>query len=72
MSYKGTVKNGVVVMEGRPPLKDGTIVAVEAIVQPGHAATLGQRLRRFSGSAKGLPRDMARQHDHYLHGRPKQ
>jgi hypothetical protein len=71
VSYKGTVKNGVVVMEGWPPLEDGTIVAVEPIEQPGQRTSLGQRLRRFSGSAKGLPRDMARNHDHYLHGRPK-
>jgi len=71
VSYKGTVRHGVVVMEGCPPLKEGTIVVVEPIEQPGQGPTLGQRLRRFSGSAKGLPRDMALNHDHYLHGRPK-
>ena len=32
----------------------------------------GGRLRRFAGSIEGLPSDMARNHDHYLHGRPKE
>ena len=30
-----------------------------------------KRLKRFSGAVQGLPSDMARNHDHYLHGRPK-
>lgn len=71
MKYTGKVRDGVVVLEGSPSLKDGTIVAVEPVEQPGRATTLGQRLRRFSGCAQNLPRDMARNHDHYLHGRPK-
>ncbi len=33
---------------------------------------LRQTLLRWAGKAKGLPADMARNHDHYLHGRPKQ
>ena len=71
MKYTGKVRDGVVVLEGSPLLKDGTIVAVEPMEQSGQTTTLGQRLRRFSGSAQNLPRDMARNHDHYLHGRPK-
>jgi hypothetical protein len=31
----------------------------------------GQRLKQFAGAVRGLPSDMARNHDHYLHGRPK-
>jgi len=31
----------------------------------------GQRLKRFAGAVRGLPSDMARNHDHYLHGLPK-
>ena len=49
MKYTGKVRDGVVVLEGSPILKDGTIVAVEPIEPAGHTATLGQRLRRFSG-----------------------
>jgi hypothetical protein len=29
------------------------------------------RLRKFAGAVRGLPSDMAANHDHYLHGRPK-
>jgi hypothetical protein len=71
MRYTGKVKDGVVVLEGSPPLKDGTMVAVEPIETASHQTTLGKRLKRFCGSARGLPPDMARSHDHYLHGRPK-
>jgi hypothetical protein len=60
-----------VVPEGGAPLKNSTLVAVEPIEPGGDSATLGQRLKGFSGSAKGLPKDLARNHDHYLHGRPK-
>ena len=31
----------------------------------------GRRLKQFVGAAQRLPSDMARNHDHYLHGRPK-
>lgn len=68
MKYTGKIRGGVVVLEGAPALREGTVVAVEPIEDPGR---VGQRLRRFSGLARGLPRDMARNHDHYLHARPK-
>ena len=71
MKYTGKVKGGVVVLQGSPPLKDGTVVAVEPVEAPVTPRSLGQRLKPFSGSAKGLPTDMARNHDHYLHGRPR-
>ena len=38
---------------------------------PGAETTLGQRLMKFAGTAKGLPTDLARNHDHYLYGMPK-
>ena len=69
MKYMGKVKGGVVVLEGNATLNDGTVVQVEPV--PSAAPTLGQRLKSFSGSARQLPPDMARNHDHYLHGRPK-
>jgi hypothetical protein len=31
-----------------------------------------EKLRRLAGSVQNLPSDMALNHDHYLHGRPKQ
>ncbi|MCH7871708.1 MAG: hypothetical protein IID33_08395 [Planctomycetes bacterium] len=36
------------------------------------ASTLGERLLRHAGAAgDGLPTDLARNHDHYLHGQAK-
>lgn len=71
MKYTGTVKGGVVVLEGSPALAEGTRVEVEPVAGATNCTTLGLRLKKFSGTAKRLPRDMARNHDHYLHGRPK-
>ncbi|MDP9290939.1 MAG: hypothetical protein M3O82_01085 [Verrucomicrobiota bacterium] len=34
--------------------------------------TIGDALLEVAGTAEGLPRDMARNHDHYLHGTPRQ
>ena len=30
--------------------------------------TIGEALLGVAGTAEGMPRDMARNHDHYLHG----
>jgi hypothetical protein len=34
--------------------------------------TIGAALLDVAGTAEGLPRDMARNHDHYLHGTPRE
>jgi hypothetical protein len=70
MEYRGKVKNGVVVLEDGA-LPEGTCVRVAPLENGPEGETLGQRLLKFAGTAKGLPSDMARNHDHYLHGRPK-
>ena len=77
MTYRGHVKNGVVVLEDKAKLAEGTPVRVQPLrrtsgkKKAARAQTLGERLMRFAGSAKRLPRDMARNHDHYIHGTPK-
>jgi hypothetical protein len=71
MSYIGTVTHGVVVLPADAKLEEGTQVRVEPVAEEPKVQTLGQRLMKFAGIAKGLPSDMARNHDHYLHGRPK-
>lgn len=68
MTYRGQVKNGVVVLEGNPPLAEGTQVRVEAVDA---TESLGQKLLKHAGVLDGLPTDLARNHDHYIHGRPK-
>ena len=69
--YEGKVENGVVVLDNGDCLPEGTRVRVLTVDPAPIAETLGQRLLKFAGTAKGLPSDMAENHDHYIHGRPK-
>jgi hypothetical protein len=73
MTYRGIIKNGAVVLDDAPEFPEGTEVRVE-VLPPSQAETsgLGQRLMKYAGKAEGLPSDLARNHDHYLHGTPKQ
>ncbi|MGH8247024.1 MAG: hypothetical protein ACREUU_11415 [Gammaproteobacteria bacterium] len=75
MSYTGKVQNGVVVLPPEAHLPEGTEVRVEPLKKPGRksraADSLSKLLLGFAGKAKGLPDDMARNHDHYLHGLPR-
>jgi hypothetical protein len=71
MNLEGTVANGVVVLDPGVKLPDGTRVELVIKEQAPRETSLGQRLLKLSGIAKGLPSDLAEQHDHYIHGTPK-
>jgi len=71
MTYKGTIKNGVVVLENSAALPEGTEVRVEPVAQPTQPPTWGEVFKDVMGKAQDLPPDLARNHDHYLHGAPK-
>ena len=43
----------------------------ELLATPPAPRPAGQGLTKFAGAVRGLPSDLARNHDHYLHGRPK-
>jgi hypothetical protein len=71
MTYRGHVEGGVVVLEGKRRPPEGTAVRVAPIRKAHRKAkkeSLSELLLGFAGKAKGLPRDMARNHDSYLHG----
>jgi hypothetical protein len=71
-TYTGQVQNGVIVLdEGAPPLPQGTRVRVEPIDMEAAAEDLSRVLLSLAGMVKGLPSDLAEQHDHYIHGTPK-
>ena len=70
MEYRGRVQGGVVLFEAAVP-PEGTIVRVEAVDETSRPPTIWEKLQKFSGAVEGLPSDMARNHDHYLHGGPK-
>ncbi len=78
MTYRGRVKNGVVVLESGVRLREGMDVRVEAVEETESAAAGSQEARQlrdgllaFSGVIKEGPSDLARNHDHYLHGTPR-
>lgn len=78
MTYKGRVANGVIVLEPGAQLREGMDVRVEPVLD-GEGTTqsaaelsqLQQGLLGFSGIIKDGPADLARNHDHYLHGTPR-
>src|SRR5262245_38424999 len=71
MSFHGTVQNGVVVLDEQQQLPDGTRVEVIVHDSPVKQPTLRERLAKLAGTVDDLPEDMARNHDHYIHGAPK-
>ena len=79
MSYRGKVSNGMVVLDDPGALPEGTAVNVQAVGKGKHgrgklprpAPDIWTKLLKLAGTAKGLPADLARNHDHYAHGAPK-
>ena len=76
MTYKAHVKNGAIVLDEPADLPEGSRVRVEVDL-PQEAAdrqpipTLYEQFKDIIGICDGLPEDLAENHDHYLHGRPK-
>jgi hypothetical protein len=72
VTLKGTVRNGVIVPDEVGQLPEG--LRVRILVEPlteETPRTARELLMKFSGCMTGLPSDMARNHDHYIHGTPK-
>jgi len=70
MTYRGHVQSGVVVFDGPQTPPEGATVEV-AVLSSDEKRPLRDMLLEFAGTIDGLPSDMAAQHDHYIHGRPK-
>jgi hypothetical protein len=74
MTYRGYVKRGVILLRDGASLKDGTEVRVQPVKSPkkrSAAPSLGQKMLAHAGVVKGLPSDLAKNHDHYLYRRPR-
>lgn len=71
MTYRGRVKNGMIVLERPGILPEGTEVEVSPTNGAPDGRPWAEVFEGFTGKAVGLPPDMARNHDHYLHGAPK-
>lgn len=75
MIYQGIVKNGVVVFDNGDHPPEGEAVRVETLPNGiGNRAPnpLLEGLLEIAGTIDGLPTDQAQNHDHYLHGQPRQ
>ena len=78
MLLEGTVHDGAILLDGSAKLPEGARVEIE--VKTVKEATPAEdesqptllNLLKLAGIAKGLPEDFAAQHDHYIHGTPKQ
>ena len=72
MTYKGRVKDVVVVFDDRVRLPEGTEVEVTLPGDSdGSGRSLYERLEPVIGRAQGLPPDASENIDHYLYGHPK-
>lgn len=74
MSYIGIVnEQGAITLPPEAQLSPGVKVRVDVISpQPAKSETpIGKKLLALISKAKGLPADMALNHDHSLHGTPK-
>lgn len=76
MTYKGRIRDGLVVLDEPVNLEDGTEVRVEIMPEsPVPTAScrrsIAERLAPFIGKAQTLPPDASEQHDHYLYATPK-
>lgn len=75
MTLRGTVKNGVVVLQNGTSLPDGTNVSVRAVknrvTKPRPKSPGRRKLLQHAGKTAGLPADAAANLDHYLYGHAK-
>lgn len=73
MTYRGTVRNGIVELEPGATLPEGTQVQVTTVPAE-HPADDDEKhpLRRYAKMSfdADLPPDLSEQHDHYLYGAP--
>jgi hypothetical protein len=78
MTYRGTVRGGVIVLSSDIALPEGAEVVV-VVSEGGPTKTseagvwskLADLGRWAESQPSDLPADLAENHDHYLHGHPK-
>jgi len=72
MSYRGHIKNGQITLDEPVQFPEGAEVVVALVEQPQtDGDDLNAVLLRHAGQGQNLPSDLAEQHDHYAHGKPK-
>jgi hypothetical protein len=74
MTYRGHVKNGQIALDEAASLPEGAEVNVQVIEHDTSQTSgdgLSKLLMRHAGKGRDLPTDLAAEHDHYAHGKPK-
>ena len=71
MTYRGRVKNGVIVLDPPAQLPEGIEVDISPAKQEISGPTWDEVFKDVIGKAEGLPTDASINHDHYLYGTPK-
>ena len=78
MTYRGKVKNGIVILDKPGMLPDGAVVSVRPLAAARPKAksakkpkSLYEHYKHCIGIVKGMPDDFSINHDHYLYGAPK-
>jgi hypothetical protein len=61
-------KTGVIVLDNGNPLPEGARVRIIIEAQEPSPRTAKELLMSLAGCMTGFPTDMARNHDHYIHG----
>ncbi len=69
MSITATFEAGKIVLPPGVTWPEGTVLRIDTAAE--EIPTLRETLKEFEGMASDLPPDMAKNHDHYIHGRPK-
>ena len=72
MTYRGHIKNGLITLDEPVQFPEGAEVVVALVEKtPTGSDDLNSVLLRHAGRGQDLPHDLAEQHDHYAHGKPK-
>jgi len=71
MTCIGTVQDGKVLLPPEVKIPSGTRVKIESLSAAEQAGSAPDTLDQFIGIFNDLPTDLARNHDHYLHGHLK-
>jgi hypothetical protein len=71
MTYRGHVKQGVIVLNPPAQLPEGTEVETHTSGESSDQATWADVFRDVIGQAAELPADSSVNHDHYLYGATK-
>jgi len=71
MTYIGTISKGAVILPPEADLPEGTKVEVKPLTAAQDAVHFTEGLLQIAAKVQGLPADLAKNHNHYLHGHPK-